>query len=278
MPKSSSISLNNFKLNTNVKDSPLKYKNFYHYSSLSNIDSIIKGKEIWFSNINKANNLEEKHLHKNDEKQIYIFCLCDSNTEKIPLWYMYSGIKGEGLALKITPGILLSILRNIKILHTDKDTILYKDKDFELKYGWIFYENKGKRSIYYKNKWYSKRILSSKIDNTFIKQYPWSYEKEFRICIVTKEKYDYLRLDISDIAHKLKVKLGPEIPKQVFNDLKKEYPGLSSLPIDSITTSTLKIKMNLVNKNFYDILNFIENDAKDEQINDIKNILEKRGL
>lgn len=125
---------------------------FWYYTRLSTLDKILDGKCVYVSNLEGMNDKDEELLHNSEKEFIHCFCLCNSGSEKIPMWYLYSGISGQGAALGFTPSIILRLISSIETVSTpDNKTVLYKDKDFDLSYGWVFYRKPEQRNkIYYK--------------------------------------------------------------------------------------------------------------------------------
>ena len=88
--------------------------------------------------------------------------------------------------------------------------------------------------------------------NYFIKQYPWHYEREFRIVFINKTDNTYDRIAIKldgSFIKKLKIILAPEIKK---SEIKSSvFDGLA------LTESKLKIKMGLLSRNQEEINTYI---------------------
>lgn len=213
------------------------------------------------------NDVDEANMHKNNEQRVHCFCLCNSNTEKIPMWYLYSGISGQGASLGFTPATMIKFIKSIdRVTTPDGDIILYKDKDFKLDYGWVFYrKSKASSKVMYKRKWYSlKDPEKFNRDNYFIKLYPWEYEKEFRIVIrnTTNQVYDQLVLDIEPIIEKLKIKLAPEIKVPHFKKMIPELTGFTNQYAKKTLPSSLKINMNLFERNIEGYLDYIKCDVE----------------
>ena len=209
------------------------------------------------------NDVDEAELHSQNKEFVHCFCLCNSDTEKIPMWYLYAGITGQGVSLGFSPSVMLELISSIQTITTpDKTIILQKGVDFDLDYGWVFYRKKEAPSqVMLKRKWYSLIDPHNFEDNNFfIKSYPWEYEKEFRIVIHNKtgQKYDRLVLNISDIYKKIKLKLAPELSNEQFADLIPSLPGFFNFLIQAPQKSKLSINMNLCKRNFSGFINYIK--------------------
>lgn len=255
--------------NLNIKAEEISYYNFWHYTSLNSLKSILDSKKIKINNISKMNDLDELKLHNNQKSKIHIFCLCNSNSEKIPLWYLYSGIKGDGISLGITRGEMLKLLRSISYLETKDHKRLIKDKDFVLEYGWAYYrKTNDKKRIFYKNNWYLLTDNKPFINN-FIKNYPWNYEKEFRIIFITKKDVEELYLDISQFIPKFKVIIGPEMRNE--NEKKKIVKFLKDKQISKIKCSEIDVNMGLLNRNFNNFIDYLFEFVDESTLEDIRN-------
>ncbi len=233
-------------------------KSFWYYTRLSTADKILNGKSFWARNIGIMNDLDELELHKREKDKIHALCFCNSESEKIPMWYLYSGIAGKGAALGLTPGSMLAFLRSLEEVTGEKedgtkDEHLKIGKDIELRFGWVFYRKQQEPNhILYRNKWYKISDVSDFTkDNYFIKNYPWEYEKEFRLVFINRTKaiYDHLIINIPDsLYNKIKLRLAPELK---LSELKKnkELVYIKKIPESELVQSKLRIKMNLFSLN-----------------------------
>ncbi len=238
-------------------------KHFYHYTTMSSAKKILtpdaKGNRFFFiSNLEKMNDLLEASLHKSSKKKIYSFCTCCTRHEKIPLWYLYSGIRGQGARIGIPPGKMLALLNSIDTVYpVENYTVNYskplkKGTDFDFQCGWVYYMMDGHNRVVYKNDLYALNQVNDRIlsKNYFIKSYPWEYEREFRIVIKNNNKdikSDKLALKIPDsIIPYFEIMCAPEI--RLTQKRKDEFIRLGIKP-NRIKKSKLKIKMNLIENN-----------------------------
>ena len=74
----------------------------------------MKSGYFFASNLAIMNDKNEKELHPNNSESVHALCFCNSNTEKIPMWYLYGGITGKGCALGVTPAKMRDWIRMIK--------------------------------------------------------------------------------------------------------------------------------------------------------------------
>jgi hypothetical protein len=148
---------NEINWNDNVKN--IAGQPFCYYTSVKALDKILKSEYIYLNSICNMNDISEYNLHKRNAKNVFIFCLCNSESEKIPMWYLYGGILGNGARIKFTPGVLRDLHNAIKFVYpvngnvVDENTPLKIGEDFELRCGWVYYQ-KSDRSIKYRQKWY----------------------------------------------------------------------------------------------------------------------------
>ena len=231
---------------------------FWQYTRLEVADLILSTSCFRISNLNGMNDLAEAKLHEKDRNRVFALCFCNSDTEKIPLWYLYSGLTGNGAALGFTAGKMLKWLRSIQTVRGVKKGQNKEDgvplrvgADVELRYGWVYYQHpREPYNIFYRNNWYTiDDVETFQKDNYFIKSYPWEYEREFRILFLnnTSEDYDYLFVDIPvDIRNVAKVMLAPELQEDQFKNISGlKCIGTSHQPI----YSKLSIRMNLLSRN-----------------------------
>ena len=285
------------------KAGDLSGSDFWQYTSINSINYILDGDCFWVNNIAAMNDLREIEFHRDEKEDVFVQCFCNSNKEKIPMWYLYGGIVGKGASIGLTPGMMQDYINSIKYvteLIADPRSSIKKyvpgeklkiGDDFELQSGWVFYvehngdypdrlETSSNIEVKYRNKRY-------KVDkpeefykqNYFIKDYPWEYEREFRIVFINKTgRYiEKIKIDIPERFRKaknkkLKVRLGPEI-----SSIKPDLSGESEFDrckqavlenaekndkIDEsydviVDKSKLKISMDLMKKNMNDIINYI---------------------
>ena len=249
-------------LNLNPRYIPKMAKNlskssFWYYTRLNTADKILDSNSFWVSNIGDMNDLDELELHQQDKGNIYALCFCNSNTEKIPMWYLYSGIAGKGAALGFTPKRMLTFLRSVEkiqgVIGDDETEDLIIGRDVQLRFGWIYYRQQSDPNrVFYKNKWY---MLSDSADfvedNYFLKNYPWEYEREFRLLFInmTNTKYKHLIIPIEkQLCEELQLRLAPEMKSSELKSHKElKCIGKNSRSVPE--HSKLKIKMDLFRRN-----------------------------
>lgn len=265
-------------------------KNFYHYTTFENLQKILTGDNqgnhfFFVRSINDMNDRNEARWHQEDGDKIHSFCTCCTKHEKIPLWYLYSGICGRGVRLGITPGKMLKFLRDIELVYpviggkVDYSTPLRIHNDFDLLCGWVYYLMDGNNRIFYRNSYYTTECIDENAlkTNYFIKNYPWEYEREFRIIIKNKTAKSYERVAIpvpNTIIESLEIMSAPEY---TFSDAEKENCiGLGIKP-EKIKKSDLNIKMDLLRGNKADILEQIDAWCDEDQCGTICSFVKTRN-
>ena len=233
--------------------------NFCYYTTLGNLEKILAGKYLYASNFKIMNDLDEAEAHMSNQDKVHALCFSNSNSESVPMWYLYSGILGRGACLKFTPSKMMGFIKSIKYVYPvidgkpDESVSLKVGTDIEIQYGWIYYQSDNE-SYHFKNKWYAvtddaEGFINS---NYFIKQYPWHYEREFRIVFINKADKAYERIAVKlddSLIKKLKVILAPEIKKSEIKN--SAFEGMT------LDESSLKIKMALLSRNQEEIYTYI---------------------
>nr|MBQ6241782.1 hypothetical protein [Lachnospiraceae bacterium] len=271
-------------ININDYNGKLSSYTFWNYTSLHCADLILKNKCFQVRNISAMNDLDEKQLHQEDCEMVHALCFCNSNTEKIPMWYLYSGITGEGIAIGLTQSVMIEFIKTIeKVRSLDgREFSIGKDKEIEILFGWVYYQKKEQpKQVFYRNKLYEIDSPTEFIKkNYFVKIYPWEYEREFRILFKnnTKEILEKVVIDIPDqIYKKLKLKLAPEITEEMTSEI-VNTEGFKEYFKSQIQYSELQIKMGLLDRNRESIKHYLDeiitnNDPEDKLLSFIKDKL-----
>lgn len=251
-----------------LEEKKLSHKNYCYYSSIYGIDSILGNQFFWLSSPSLVNDKNET----NDENEFFL-CFSATDSENIPMWYLYGGIDGKGARITLKNSLMKKFISE---LEQKKSVFLvqYKDENYsaiiektpikyELKCSDVLYlsnyENNSPCRIKYNNhtnnsfpsEQYSK--LNKKFKGA-VKAVPWFYEKEFRIRIsisnedaakVNKDCRFKIALTFSDdILSDMDIMTGPEQTEQI--DISK-LDGFSGFLQKKIRKSryTGEIQMNL---------------------------------
>ena len=235
----------------------LSSSDFWYYTRLTTADQILDSSTFWVNPISSMNDLDEMDFHYLEKDKIFALCFCNSDSEKIPMWYLYSGIAGKGAALGFTPGCMLTFLRSLEEVEGEKEDntriTLKINRDLHLQFGWVYYKDQHNESrIMHKNRWYKiDNIAEFKKDNYNLKNYPWEYEREFRLVFINQTDMDYKKLIVKipeSMKSRIKLRLAPELSKKELiksKELKYISSDMGPIPIQS----ELKIKMDLLRRN-----------------------------
>lgn len=263
---------------------------FWQYTRLKTVDLILSTESFRVSNLNGMNDLDEAKQHETERERVFSLCFCNSNTEKIPLWYLYSGLDGKGATVGFTPARMMKWLNSIKTVYGVKDgqekkegDILSVGSDVEMQYGWVYYQKPQEpQKVKYRNKWFEVDDLAEfQKDNYFIKYYPWEYEREFRIVFINKSQNDYdaLFVDVpKELMKDSKVRLAPELKQSKF----EKITGLSCVGVTHTPLySGLAIRMNLFKRNIASLYDYLRDEfaatSPDVEANKICEMIEVSG-
>lgn len=257
---------------------------FWYYTSIDTASKILDNRNFRASNLKRMNDKAEAERHKSVDDKVHALCFCNSDKEKIPMWYMYGGITGKGVAIGLTSAVMLKFIKSIDIIQNPdidgNEKFLRRGKDFDIQIGQVFYAN-SPQIINFRRKWY--RISKDDIgrfnkDNYFIKDYPWEYEKEFRIVIKTKESCDQVDIFMpEDMISNLKIKFAPEIKRDDIWETLNEYEGFRKYYESRFLYSSLNIDMALAKRNLREMGSYLEQ-LKENDIEEYAYTLKKLGI
>ena len=247
-------------VDVNAKTKEFSNCDFWHYAKTTTINSILETGKIWINSFDKMNDLNEAELHSNVKSNVFALCFCNTNSEKIPMWYLYAGICGRGMRMGMTPSKMLSFIKSIDEIYPVEnecvsDTPIKIGTGFSMNCGWIYYR-KNRGTIKHKGKWYDvdeNDYDKFEKDNYFIKDYPWEYEKEFRIVFENKSGRHIDRIAVNvpqSIINGLKLSFAPEAD---YEDI-MHMDGFREYLNNKIGKSNLMIKMDLLSRNKRDIV------------------------
>lgn len=245
---------------------------FYYFTTVDSLEKILNcdGENyILVSPISKMNDLHERELHIKDGDSAYGLCFCNSDMDNIPMWYLYGGISGKGARMKITSRKMKDLISDIEFVYAVNNfklgEKLYRYRDFDLEFGWIFYRE-NEEVIRYRDAYY--RLIDSidsfEKDNFFIKDIEWKYEKEFRILFrihSPKKLPERIALPLNKAklmqnGGGLSVMLAPELkPRGDEAGEREKYSEKFDIPVSKVSFSKLRIRMNLLERNRYTIIN-----------------------
>lgn len=276
-------------------------RKFCTYTSLESAVRILTPDDsnncyFYLNSIRRMNDPKETALHEECADSVYALCFCHSKSESIPLWFLYGGITGDGVRIEFTPSKMRAFIESISEVYPVVDnkpqlnSPLKPKKDYEMQFGWVYYcrENDDDTEIRFWGQTYPLEgdYKVFRKDNYFIKDYPWNYEKEFRILFRLKrgkperiavcfDKEGFVR------GNGLNIMLGPNISfvdnenssedkETAIAHLIAEKAVIFKLRTDRIKTSKLGVKLDLLNRNRFNILEHFP-DLLDEFKKDSRN-------
>lgn len=258
------------------KERGFRHTHFYHYSTLKNVDSILKKKNIRLTNLSCTSN-DQSEREGDGEKGKYLFSTCFSTgtSEQLPLWYLYSGIDGKGARVGLSKSIFKKMYNSAKYFlqevekeppYAEIGEPIELKKDYETVCQDIAYlsedtVNTGKFRLKYNGQVKNDlseddyKTLKEKL-NGFVKGLIWFYEKETRIrvevkntALIEQDKNYVVLLDLSNVYSDLNIRLAPEFKKDDKIDF-DEYLGIKKFVESKIQKSDYagEIKRNLKEK------------------------------
>ena len=184
-----------------LKNREYRHTNYYHYTNLKNIESILKNDGFWLSCVSRFNDKKDSRQFGNLKKQREFYSLCFSTgvSENLPLWYLYSGTEGNGGRLRFTKSVAKKLVNNCTYtLHKcENETIGYplltleNGISMDIMFKDVLYYRKSDRKVSLKYNTMTNYKFSSlkeieKNFNYFLKGLIWFYEKETRLVIQLK--------------------------------------------------------------------------------------------
>lgn len=254
----------------------LNHTEYFHYTTLKNADSILNTKKLWLSPLSEsANDLVEKEVYKSSGQQCFSACFSTGTSENLPLWYLYSGVDGQGVRIGLKKNSFSRLLKNANFLLSEYDSdnrclignpMQLKCEDFKLVCRDILYVgNDSKNKNAFRSKYNGQTINNlheSEMDKIyhdyakFIKGLIWFYEKETRIQVeiindklLDASKQYVVLLDLNDVFQDISVRFAPEF-EEITDNLLEANKGLKTWTLAKIQKSEFsgQIKMNLKEK------------------------------
>lgn len=207
-----------FSWNDEEKSRAYNHGQYCHYTRLSALDSILQSKTIRLSSVTGFNDEVDKQQFGNFEEQILYYSLCFSTgvNENLPLWYLYSGMDGQGARIRMSKSTITKLLKNAKYTLLVEDYSSKEVKRIEL--GPTDREMIFEDVLYYREhegidkvdvKYNTMTNYSIPLDEFmiykqdhkgFLKGLIWFYEKETRLLIKLRGRVaDSIKNRIEDI-------------------------------------------------------------------------------
>lgn len=199
------------------------HNKFFHYTKLEFVEKILDSQSFLLSMCGNTNDPMENNI-KNKESS-FALCFSTGINENIPLWYLYSGVDGQGGCLTFRKPLIYELVENSTVFldaeeKTDDKSLvdrisLERKIDFNITLQDVLYAKFNDAYNYVDIK-YNNRALNKfnkdefqkfKDNNSaFVKNIAWYYEKETRLLVELtesgKKKFD--KLKSSDKCSKFK--------------------------------------------------------------------------
>ena len=99
------LAKNNFSLE--IRPIELSTCRFCYYTRFNVANDILLNKSFHINSLANMNDKDEERMHDAEKNDVFALCFCNSNSEKIPMWYIYSGIAGNGVSIIFTQSLML---------------------------------------------------------------------------------------------------------------------------------------------------------------------------
>ena len=231
-------------LNSYMQARPLGHGAYYHYTALSSVDAILKSNGFLIGNVKGFNDHTDAKQFEPEQDLYFSLCFTSGDNENLSLWYMYSGMNGDGARIKFTPKKIEKFLdeceytlfeyeneaaykankeapsfkrkleKNVDITQHIAD-ILYaenrpKARGFTIKYNTMT-NRKFSKEVFEKYKGQNKGLTKGLI---------WYYEKETRVLlklsddfktILDPQKVYAISMNVNNIIPFISLQFAPEI-------------------------------------------------------------------
>lgn len=262
-----------------------RHGEYCHYTSLYCINSILEKQQFYVNNVRRGNDECDKEQFCEDKQLYYVLCFSTGVNENLPLWYMYSGMKGKGGRIRFTKSSIKKLVKESKYYlygYTDNEKGLKLDEEpimtlvdgdsMELIFKDVLYSRRndkdtGKIDLKYNTMTnhimpYADFEKYNKDNKGFNKGLIWYYEKETRLLIkltgdtakkIEKDKNYMVVLDFSHMQKKsINIDLAPAITSADVTSELKKYNHIIDFMVDTSQCKLSKhkgeIKMNFCSK------------------------------
>ena len=245
------------------------HSQYFHYTDSKAMNSILEKKELWITSVKGFNDKIDKDQFA-DQQSTFALCFSTGENENLPMWYLYSGIKGDGARIRFTKTGIRTLINESTyylVAVEGKNEIgeripLKRDLDFHLEYGDVlYYKTGGSKNnkdtfvdLKYNTMTNYRKIKKSEFDiyvkshEGFQKGLIWYYEKETRLVLrllgkrkeyVENKNEQKFRIILSfkdDLLSKIKVTLAPNITDEGIAEICKGT-GMQALLRNSMVVS-----------------------------------------
>ena len=99
-------------LNTYLLNREYQHSNYFHYTKLDVVNSILKNREFWLSNVSEFNDTLDTEQFGPNPVPYFSLCFSTGIHENLPLWYLYSGVDGRGARIQATKSSIKKLVQN----------------------------------------------------------------------------------------------------------------------------------------------------------------------
>ena len=255
---------------------------YYHYTSLSAIEAILKEKTFRISPVTRFNDRIDMAQFQENQHRFFSACFSSGQNENLSLWYMYGGMNGKGARLELSRTTLLNLFAKhstFQLVEYDFEKrtpltdgiALSEGASMKLQIGDVVYARQSKKDPNkYELKYNTKTHYNfptieferfKKEHNGFYKGSIWYYEKETRLLIEiigeaamqmdSSKEYAILAHFDDRVYKKLRIGFAPEIKSNSEIEWQK-YPSIEHFIFDTarihLSEHHGEIEMNLCNR------------------------------
>jgi hypothetical protein len=236
------------------------HSNFFHYTTAEAVESILKNKRFWLTNVQYFNDIKDSAQFPNSN-DFFALCLSSGIHENLPMWYLYAGITGTGVRLQIKKNDIICFVEKstYHLCRQKKTGNDWQDPTpiMELKDGEtmcctfrdiLYSRDEGEKCSLKYNTMTNYNLTNSELEAYknkhigFSKELIWFYEKETRLLVqLTGKAKKYIEqnpetdatwrylvtLDINEsVANKLEITFAPNITQDKLDKKLNEHPEI----------------------------------------------------
>lgn len=224
----------------NTKNESTQY--IYHYTKLSNVVSIIKGRFWWLKSPKTMNDgLEFQNISEfQQSKSVFFASFMYDSSESIAMWSMYAQPWEDGVFVRIPVAIFKKWIRNTKIIYT---VLCPKNQKPIIEKSLIPVEDLSVVRVAYTNSDSAQDkseeiLICGKAENNLLKNAPhlpdlvgyikdmaWEYEHEVRVLAAVDKSIecDGLAIEVSDdLINSMEIVAGPRFSGNLSERIRQE--------------------------------------------------------
>lgn len=217
-------------INTLIKEKAYTHTQYYHYSDLGGINSILDTQKIWVSSMCYSNDATEHDRFGDDTYRYFQLCFSTGTTENLPLWFLYSGTNGKGARISLSKKSIEKLIdfpcMKMKLvnIHSGEITTLIAEDNCSIEFKDVIYRKKEaekyrlKYNTQVNNSFSTNEMIKVESENkAFIKDIIWFYEKETRLLIKVDESLIDKKLFKNAVKPPYRIELS--IPDECYKDI-----------------------------------------------------------